>query len=176
MTNTQKLNIFVGVDLQKVYAENLFNSNKKDLETFKKFLTHELNNDYTHRIFVTKENYRLDPGDYSLIDEVESLKDTSGYSVVNRKYSACHNCVSMIMQAVSKARLEQQNEEIPVINKINICGFNTSTSVLANVMLIKSVFPTSKVNLITNLCKDFNKRTQAEVFSILKQHVNIIAV
>lgn len=176
MKDTQKLNVFVGVDLQKVYAENLFNSNKKDLETFKKFLSHELNNDYTHRIFVTKENYRLDPGDYSLMDEVESLKDTSGYSVVNRKYFHCHNCVSMIMQAVSKARLELQNEEVPVINKINICGFNTSTSVLANVMLIKSVFPTSKINLITNLCKDFNNRTQVEVFSILKQHINTIAI
>lgn len=176
MTNTQKLNIFIGVDLQKVYAENLFNNNKKDLETFKKFLSHELSKDYTHRIFIAKENYKLDPGDYALLDEVKNLKDTSGYSLVNRKYFACHNCVSMMMQAVSQARLEQQNEEIPVINKINICGFNTSTSVLANVMLIKAMFPTSKINLITNLCKDFNKRTQAEVFGILKQHVNTIAV
>lgn len=176
MTNTQKLNIFVGVDLQKVYAKNLFNNNKKDLETFKKFLSHELNKDYTHRIFITKENYSLEPGDYSLLDEVENLKGTNGYSVVNREHFACHNCVGMIMQAISKARLEQQNEEIPVINKINICGFNTSTSVLANVMLIKAMFPTSNINLITNLCEDFNKQTQVEVFSILKQHVNIISV
>ena len=176
MTNTQKLNIFVGVDLQKVYAKNLFNNNKKDLETFKKFLSHELNKDYTHRIFITKENYSLESGDYSLLDEVENLKDTNGYSVVNRKDFACHNCVSMIMQAISKARLEQQNEEIPVINKINICGFNTSTSVLANVMFIKAIFPTSNINLITNLCKDFNKQIQVEVFSILKQHVNIISI
>ena len=176
MTNTQKLNIFIGVDLQKVYAKNLFNNNKKDLETFKKFLSHELNKDYTHRIFITNENYSLESGEYSLLDEVENMKDTNGYSVVNREHFACHNCVSMIMQAISKARLEQQNEEIPVINKINICGFNTSTSVLANVMFIKAIFPTSNINLITNLCKDFNKQIQVEVFSILKQHVNIIAV
>lgn len=176
MTNTQKLNIFVGVDLQKVYAKNLFNNNKKDLETFKKFLSQELNKDYTHRIFITKENYRLDPGEYSLLDEVENMNSTNGYSVVNRRYFACHNCVSMIMQAVSKARLEQQNEEIPVINKINICGFNTSTSVLANVMIIKAMFPTSRINIITNLCKDFDNRTQVEVFDILKQHVNTISV
>lgn len=174
MTNTKKLKIFIGVDLQKVYADKLFDS--KDLVTYKRFLVHELEKDYTHRLFVVKENYKMEEGDYSLLNEIEDIKESKGFSVANREHYACHNVISYIMQAVSKLRTEYNEAEVPVIDNITICGLNTSTSVLATVMLVKAFFPTTQINLIQNLCKDKDEWDQYSTFSILKQHINTVAV
>lgn len=174
MTNTRKLKIFIGIDLQKVYADKLFDS--KDLVIFKRFLVHELEKDYTHRLFVVKENYKMEKGDYSLLNEIEDIKESKGYSVANREHYACHNVISYIMQAVSKLRTEYKDAEVPVIDNITICGLNTSTSVLATVMLIKAFFPTTQINLIRNLCKDGGEYAQHDTFYILQQHIDTITV
>lgn len=174
MTDTKKLKIFIGVDLQKVYADKLFNV--KDLVTFKRFLVHELEKDYTHRLFVVKENYKMEKGDYSLLNEIEDIKERKGFSVVNREHYACHNVISYIMQAVSKLRTEYKDAEVPVIDNITICGLNTSTSVLATVMLVKAFFPTTQINLIRNLCKDEGEWAQHDTFYILQQHIDTITI
>jgi hypothetical protein len=171
MKDTQKLNIFIGVDFQQVYANDLKLNNDKN---FLKFLIHHIENtDYTHKIMVVdmdSKHTRIPVHDGSILPELEKvLKGNYTKITKDDNSQVSFNVISVIMQAVSKAR-SNSKDEIPVIDKINICGLYTPKGVLANAMLIRAFFPTANINVISNACKSFSDNAHHWALNILRVH------